>query len=116
MGENSPRQSVTITPPYTPSGRHLGGNGGKSHRARHLRDHISSCIVADMDDPNRRMELATLHDCLVPPAKEETRDARYTVRLKPSVLDKLETLTARHGTDISNFFNSCAERVTDEVG
>jgi hypothetical protein len=80
-------------------------------------DHMLSAKVADMDqDPHNRLPLATLHECLTPPAAEETLDARVTLRFKPSVLHKLEAITQRHGIDVGTFFRNCAERVIAEVG
>lgn len=76
-----------------------------------------SAIVADMEDQDshRRLNLATLHDCLLPPVADETLDARLTVRFKPSTLEKLERVTRRHGVDPSTFLRNCAERVVAEL-
>lgn len=61
------------------------------------------------------MDIATLHDCLVP-KPEEGEEARITFRLKPSVKRKLERICERHGITVNGFLRNCAERLTQEVG
>lgn len=65
-------------------------------------------------------QLATLHDCLVPPPpdeKEETTDERVTLRFtKPGTKAKLERICARHGVTVSLFLRQAGEKICDELG
>ncbi len=61
--------------------------------------------------------LATLHDCLIPPEKDDTERARVTVDLgSADTKTKLERICLRHGTTVSRFFRTCAEKLCEELG
>jgi len=72
---------------------------------------------AEMSDRLGIMELATLHDCLTPPVKDEEGRARLTVDLgSQATKTKLERICARHGITPSRFFRNVAERICQELG